>query len=222
MITPRSKLLKSIFLNGKYRKINKGESLKSSDENQDIILVDKGFIKRYMISNNGTLGTQIIYSSHDIFPLTKVYSTLLEQSLYSGAEVYHYSAMTDSWVYELTSDVFALEVSRNTDLYKDLLSEAGFHLATTIQRLENAAIGNSYSRVCHILLFYSGKFGKVIDKGIRIEVPLSHQDIADILNVTRETVTMAFIKLRKKNLIITRNRHTILTDVDRLYLEIYD
>jgi len=209
----RSPLLQTLFA--------KGKPLKSSDEKQDIILIKEGFIKRYMISKDGTLSTQIVYGYKDIFPLTLAYRILLGQSLYGGPEVYHYSAMTDCSVYTLSSEEFTDALRKNPKLYKDLFSEAGYHLSTTIIRIENMAMGNSYSRVAHIILFYGQRFGIKKPNGIQVSVPLTHQDIADIINVTRETVTRAMLKLRNNNLVKTTNKEIIITDIDRLSKEAY-
>lgn len=216
----RSPSLQALLSKGRKLKIAKGESLGSSDDKQDIILIDKGFVKRYLITDDGSLGIQIVYGKDDVFPLTLVFRILLNQDIYIGPEVYHYKAMSDSVVYALSPEIFAKTAQEDPNIYKDLFSEAGQHLATTIQRLENVALKNSYNRVAHILLFYVRKFGSEVKGGSRISMPLTHQDIADILSVSRETVSMAMVKLAKKKIIKT-GRYIVVPDEERLSKETF-
>lgn len=174
-----------------------------------------------MISNDGGIGTQIVYGAQDVFPLTLVYRVLLGQSLYVGPETYHYKAMTDCQVYTLGSSELIEGIRKNPNIYKELFSEAGYHLATSIQRIENTSMGSAHSRVAHILLFYAQIFGDKKLIGVQIRLPLTHQDIADTLNVTRETVSKSMIKLRKKGVIKTASKNIIVPDIDQLSQEAY-
>lgn len=218
----RSPLLHKVLSKGSYLKILKGESLNSSDEKQNVILVDKGYFKRFLISNEGKLGIQIIYGPDDVFPLTQIYDSLLNQEIYTGQEVFYYEAMCDGYVYSMNANDFAEESQKNPLLFRDLFSEAGHHLAVTIQRIENIAIANSsYKRLAHQLLFFANKFGIQTSQGVCIQLPLTHQDLADILSVNRETITRGMVKLRKKKLIETGQLITVL-GTDRLSIEAYN
>lgn len=213
-------LQKLLMSKGRKLKIAKGEALGSSDDKQDVILVVKGFVKRYSITGEGSLGVQIVYGEYDVFPLTLVYRVLLQQELYIGPEIFHYKAMSDATIYALDPETFAQCVLDDPAIYQDLFSEAGQHLATTIQRLENMTLKSSYERVAHILLFYARKFGHDVAAGVRIPMPLTHQDIADVLSVSRETVSMAMVKLSKKK-VIKSGRYIIVPDIDRLSQEAF-
>src|SRR5579862_3248146 len=96
VLTHRSPRLYDLLSKGTLKQVSKGEPLSSSDEKQDVTMVVKGFIKRYLITNEGALGVQITYGPQDVFSLTLVYRELLGQSIYDGPEVYHYKALCDS------------------------------------------------------------------------------------------------------------------------------
>ncbi len=212
--------LEKLLRGGRNYKISKKQILQTSDDRQVVNLVTSGFIKRYMITNDGTIGVQITYGKSDIFPLTIVYKTLYEQQLYQGEETFYYEAMSDVEVY--TVDVAALceEVKKNQVLYSDLFQVAGRHLESCVHSLENLALKNSQKRVAHQLLFFSRRFGKQTAKGVEIEAPLTHQDLADILSLTRETVSTALAQLRTKNLVLT-NKTIIVPDLEALQAEAY-
>lgn len=185
------------------------------------MMVIKGHVKRYMITNTGSLGVQIIYGPQDVFSLTKVYSLLLDQSLYDGPETYYYSAMSDAQLYALDAETFAKGVEEDPLVYKDLFSEAGHHLKTCVHTIENISLGNAYARVAHLLLFCVREFGEKTSGGVKLALPMTHQDIADILGATRETVTKSVVKLRE-NGIIGSSRQFVVIDQKALEAAAYE
>ncbi len=219
--TDRSPLLHSILTSGRRFKVSKGQALPSSDERQDVILIIKGAVKRYLITNDGSLGVQIVYGSGDVFPLTLVFRELLGQHLYKGPEVYHYQAICDTYIYTLSPEEFIAKVKDNPLIYRDLFSEAGQHLSATIHHLENIALSNTYKKVAHILLYFATKFAKKNLRGTKITLPLTQQDVADIVGATRETVSISMTELKKKRLIKTSGRYIVIPDIVKLREEAY-
>jgi CRP/FNR family transcriptional regulator len=179
-----------------------------------------GFVKRYFISHNGSLGVQAIYGPEDIFPLTMVYKTLFDQDIYQGPEVYYYEAMTDIYIITVDAATLKRETTINPDLYRPLLQSAGNRLHSNIQFLENLRLHGAYCKTAHQLAYFGRQFGENTPAGVKIKLPLKHQDIADIIGTTRETVTASIIKLRSKKLITTNGKFLIL-DYDQLIEEAY-
>jgi CRP/FNR family transcriptional regulator len=206
--------------NGRVRHIARGELLQSSDQPGGVNLVIRGAIKRYMITNEGALGVQIIYGADDFFPLTIVYKELFDQSLYDGPEVFYYEAICPSSVYTVGAAELLKAVEGNTLLYRDILVEAGKHLHSTVQRLENLSLHSSYNRVAHQILYFAKRFGEKKSYGTRVTIPLIQQDIADVLSITRETVSMCMSDLRKKKL-ITGGKNILIPNVANLKKEAY-
>jgi CRP-like cAMP-binding protein len=91
---------------------------------------------------------------------------------------------------------------------------------SNIQFLENLRLPSAYSKTAHQLAFFASRFGEQRPNGIRLTLPLTHQDIADIIGTTRETVSASIIKLREKKLIKT-DRYILIFDLDALVKEAY-
>ncbi len=216
----RSPHLSTVLSSGKLLRYNKGETVTSTHDPNAVHLVLKGFIKRYNISNDGSLGVQIIYGPQDIFSLTKTFRVLRSFELYDGPENYYYTAMCDVQVYSYDLTSLLERVTAEPVLYGELFCEAGHHLKSCVNTIENISLRNSYSRVAHELLFLARQFGVKTEKGMQITVPLTHQDIAGILGTTRETVTMAIVKLRNKDIIDNLRQITVL-DINKLAVESY-
>ncbi len=73
------------------------------------------------------------------------------------------------------------------------------------------------TRLAHILLKLADKIGVKVDAGVRIEMSLSRQDLADMAGTTIETAIRIMSKFRKDNLVMTEpGGFIVITDVDRL------
>ena len=58
-------------------------------------------------------------------------------------------------------------------------------------------------RLAHLLLHWADE-GEIVGDEIKIEVPLTHEEIAELIGTTRETVTRTLTDLRKKDLLLVQ------------------
>ncbi len=217
-LTPR---LTAFLLDKRQQSVAKGQVIQSSDAASKVYLITSGYVKKYMIKNDGTLSIMIIYGPHEIFPLTIPYRTLFHQELYEGPEVYYYEAMTSVTMHAVDRAELITVISQDGSMYKDLFSEAGRRLLYSIQQLENMALPNFYKRVAHQLVYFGHYFGEQSSKGVKIKLPLTQQDLADVLSATRETVSLSMNQLRQRRL-IRPGRDIIIPDINKLRAEAYN
>jgi CRP/FNR family transcriptional regulator, cyclic AMP receptor protein len=194
----------------KVYKYSKGQVLLVSDDVPYLYYMHKGYVKRYAITNEGTISVQAINGPGQIFPLTPIYSKILKQPLYDGPEVHYYEAMSSIEVTKISPKDLEQILQKQPDLYQGILIETGKRLHANIQLLENISLKTSLKRVAHTLLYLSRQFGAPSKKGVKIKVPLTHQDIASILDTTRETVSVCMSELKKSKLITAGRRIVIL------------
>jgi CRP-like cAMP-binding protein len=215
-----SKEFSDLILQGRHYKVAKGQIIQSTEDRRVISRVDKGYIKRYLISNDGSYGTQVIYGPGDIFPITLAYSAIFNQAINEGPETYYYEAMTPVEIYTIDEALLVDCAKDNPGIYKDLFAICGKRLHSTLHGLENLTLPNSYHRVAHEVLYLAKNFGEKKSTGTKICVPLTHQDLADILSLTRETVSTCMVQLRNKKMIVT-NRNILVPDLKKLEEEAY-
>ena len=79
--------LRQIIFGSRKRHYEKGDIILSTDEKHSVSFVKEGFVKRYMISSDGSKGVQAIYGKGELFPLTAVFNKLLQHDIYRGPEV---------------------------------------------------------------------------------------------------------------------------------------
>ncbi|MNC68155.1 Global nitrogen regulator [compost metagenome] len=70
-------------------------------------------------------------------------------------------------------------------------------LAHTENLAQNLATKNSDARVAYTILEFCQKFGRSRKEGVLIELPLSREEIASYVGVTRETISRKFSKFEK-------------------------
>lgn len=216
----RSPKLAALMSEGRIRRLRKGGHISDADVRSGILLVLEGYVKRYRINSDGSLGTQIVYGPQDVFSLTEVFRSTLGQSIYDGPETYYYTAMSDVRLSYLGREELHLAVKSDLSLYRDLFAEAGQHLKTCIHNIENMSLNRMPTRVAHQLLFLARQFGYEGDEGTCIQLPLTHQDIADMLGTTRRTVTMAMGELRRQGLVLDKRPITV-PDIGKLETRAY-
>jgi CRP-like cAMP-binding protein len=216
-----SPTLHHLLCSGKQYNFGKGQVLQYSSDQFHLSVVSKGFVKRYRITNEGNISVQAVYGPGDVFPLTPVFSLLFDQAIYSGPEAYYYETMAPSEIYSIDSVTLLDALQKQPSLYKELLSESGRRLQSNIQQLENISLKNAYNQVAHQLVFFAQQFGQKRLRSTRIMMPLTQQDIADIIDVTRETVSLSISQLKKKGL-LSKHSHLVVPDIKKLQDEAYN
>lgn len=199
---PEPNGLRALLKNeGVKRRYTKGQVLQDTSSQTSFHLVTSGYIKRYLIDSSGSLNIQVIYGPGDILPLTLVFKILFNKEINGSTEIYYYEAMCETSIRSMDASILASSVENNPILYRELLLGFGGRLSSTLHGLENIALRNSSNRLAHQLVFLAYQFGQKRPSGVQITVPLTHQDIADMLSVTRETVSTGMSDLKKRGLI---------------------
>jgi CRP-like cAMP-binding protein len=94
-------------------------------------------------------------------------------------------------------------------------------LLSHIQQVEELMVIRSYKTVEIMLIKLLGwlakKFGRVVKQGHLIDLRLTHQDIADLLNSTRVTITRALTQLEAQGLIHRLSLHRIVLKEEQIW-----
>jgi len=104
--------------------------------------------------------------------------------------------------------------------HPELTLEANRQLARDrhmlLGRLTYFAYGSVRKQLAKGLLELGKHYGVRCEQGLLIDLPLSRQDLAEMLGASRQTVCQELRKLVKRDLIQTKGRRIILTDVAAL------
>ena len=102
----------------------------------------------------------------------------------------------------------------------DMLTIAHRRLYHVLDQMKRVQFGTPYQRVARVLLALADQHGIAHASGTRIKVRLTHQNLADLTGLTRETVTQTISAFRHTGcLIVDEERQWILADRPRIQRE---
>lgn len=84
------------------------------------------------------------------------------------------------------------------------------------QRLKNLLFLSNRERLTHLLLELAEQYGKVTSEGIWLGIQLSHQDLANVIGSTRETVTVVLGEMQQDGLLSIGRRKIVIAGLERL------
>jgi CRP-like cAMP-binding protein len=159
-----------------------------SEESKEIWQIQRGIVRAITWDENGECMTLGYWGTGDI----------IGYSL-SCVSPYHLECLTHV---EVTS-VPLQTLSKNLDV---LLS----HIQHTEQLISIVNCKGASTRIWQFLLWLSDRFGRDMEKGRLIDIQITHQEIADVLNTTRVTITRMLKDLENEGKLQRHKRMFIL------------
>lgn len=197
------------FHKGTKLSYKKGEYIiRPGEAPTSVFYIEQGLVKAYDISKYGEENLLIIRKSHEVFPLIWAI-TGLERSII-------YQAMDEVVVWRISRDDYLKELHSNPELLPPLLDMVTEMYRIHSERIMNLEYRTVRERVVSFLITMAKRFGKVVNEGILIEVPLRHQDIASSVNASRETSSREIGRLEREGYIKNNQLTITLCDVKRL------
>ena len=200
---PTHKELFDYFHSGRKLQFAKGEIiLRAGDEPRGVYLIESGYMKVYSLAKDGTEHTHIIYEPGDIFPVIWIFKDAIRNVYYQA------TSLLTVWV--VPKDEFKQFVSGNSETAMLLLEQVTDMFRMYAGRIDNLMYSNSYERTAYRLLSLMDRLGEEEHALWVINAPVTHQDIASSVNLTRETVSRCMQRLKSKDLVDTDEHHRII------------
>lgn len=204
--------LNKFFSKFKKHYYKKGEMiLRGGDSPQGVYFINKGYIKDYSISKEGEELTLIIFKPEDFFPMQWVFN--------NRPNAHYFEAMTEVELWRCKKEEFINFIKDNPDIFFELTSHILIRMGGIMQRMEYLAFGNAYEKVASILMICAERFGEKKGNGSIINIPLTHRDIAMLVGMTRETVSIETKKLERKGIIGYAGRLIFVKNIKKLQEE---
>lgn len=177
-----------------------------------IFYLKKGFVRQYAISDEGRELTIHIYGPSSHFPMMWALNGIPNR--------HYFQALTDIEVFLAPKEEVKQFLSRNPQVVFEFTKRLLFGLDGLIRRIESSYFGRAYDRVISILLYLSSHFGEKKGKRVFISHKFTHNDIASMVGITREHVSLEMEKLQNKGLIKYKNRAILIPDLSLLEKEL--
>lgn len=180
------------------------------DEPKGVYLIKKGFVKAYSVSKAGQGNLLLIHQAGEFIPLPWALDGAHTTGLY-------YQAMTDVVILRTPKNKLRMAIGNNTWLSQEIMKQAIDIIGVYTQRIQTLEFRSAESRIISELLNLAERFGEKQGNEILINAPITHQDIADSINMNRETASRALELLFDEGL-LGQNDH-LFTILDLLSLQ---
>ncbi|MBZ4687887.1 MAG: family transcriptional regulator, cyclic receptor protein [Clostridia bacterium] len=107
-------------------------------------------------------------------------------------------------------------LKENSGLALELIRQLNNKLIEAHHRIRNMGVTDVFTRTVTILKKLSESFGKETGEGIKIELRLSRQDMANLVGTTRETISRVVSKLKNQEIIDVKGQAIIIKDMEAL------
>lgn len=187
--------------------IKKGTLLQTPETfREGLYFLKKGKLKLYKINAEGKQFIVSILGEGNVFGEIDSFSL--------GTKYIFIESMEDTLLCSMGKEQFEQFLMDRPQLALKMLKELSALLKERDALLAQLAMGGVKDKLLHLLINLAEKFG-VMDEGMyKIDVPLSHQEIASMIGSTRETVTVVLNDLVKEEKIKT-GRMSITIDLPK-------
>ncbi len=178
------------------KKFGKGELILVEGEVPNYAyVIKKGVIKSYAITAEGIEKPIGFDTVGEVFPVGWIFGKL------RGSQ-YYYDAFTESEVYCVSQEEYVRELHTNPKLLLEIHEQFVNHYLHFQMRINALEQSKAVDKIIHTLHFLSLRFGHDIKNHVvQIELPLSQQELANFMGLTRETTGIELSKLAKRGII---------------------
>ncbi|MCH8029815.1 MAG: Crp/Fnr family transcriptional regulator [Candidatus Dadabacteria bacterium] len=112
----------------------------------------------------------------------------------------------------IRKDDFLGFLNQNGDVCLRLVEELCTKLCEAHRKVSDAALKRSYERLVELLLRLYKSHGEPTSDGVRLNINLSQEELAEEIGVSRRTLTRALTNLKRLGIIECRRRSIIVRD----------
>ncbi|MHA6528867.1 Crp/Fnr family transcriptional regulator [Paenibacillus sp. BAC0078] len=191
----------------KHRKYAKGQALILEEQPTDTLyIIQQGHVKLSKMTPQGKEQILHVLTTGDFFG---------ELNIFNSEELSNFSAyaLKDTSICMLTKTDMEQLIAENPDISYKLLKTVTKRLAHTENLAQSLATKDPEIRIAYMILELSDKYGKQRGGRIHIDLPLSREELANYVGVTRETISRKFAVFEDLGLIeLIGNKQMILTN----------
>lgn len=204
-----SEELQSLALVSRVVHVNRGEVIWITGEQVDFFgLAGTGFIKMVRGNADGTDVAVELMGPGQIFGMMGTIAM-------SGCPLTA-MAVTDLWYLRIPKRPFVEIYERNNVLKDRLVRRMTVRLHTAMDLMAKMSSGRVDERIAAILFILADSYGERHGKSLTLKVPLTRQEIAEMVGTTVESCIRIMSRWQKANLISTEHHFVTILDEERL------
>jgi len=201
--------LKGLEMRCRARKFPRGSPIYLPADNADgVLLLTSGRVKICSFSTDGKQAILTFIEPGELFG---------ELAMLDQETREEYAEATEACTLLLIpADAVQDLMARHADVSLGVTKLFGMRRQRIERRLKYLLFRSNRERLVHLLLELAERYGSHTANGVALGIKLSHQDLANIIGSTRETVTVVLGELQNEGSLKLGRRKIVLTDLDRL------
>lgn len=198
-----------VFEDGHARQYPVGQILLyQGEKSHDTFYIRNGYVKVYDIDSKGNEKVLLILGKGDIFPLIWTFGA-------SDSLLYFYETLQDSELSVILRTDFIQHIEESHKFTVMLLKYFVSRTKELMTRVESIEGSSALHKVGQVLQYLGETHGKVVGKNTKkIILPVTHQLIAQMSGLTRETVSLQMKHFQENQAI--ENNTKLIIHVDRV------
>ena len=197
-----------VLKNARIQSVKKGDFIFHKDEpGKKLFVVLEGMVKIRYADDSKRNKTLALLQKGEFFGEMAI---IMDSGRSADAE-----AIVDTEVMLISKDGFMqLLGSRNFCL--ELLKVLCTRLEDADRQIENLTFKNLPGRVAEQIFLLADKYGTKEKEGIRIDIRLTHSDLAEMVGTNRESISKIISQFKSENSLAVIGNHLIISDPDKL------
>lgn len=193
---------------------SKGEYLiKAGKEPTGIFYLRSGNVRQFALNKNGDEITLNIYKPHTFFPMSYAVDAYKNNHYFMAMDECETSIAPkkDSLVF----------IKKESDVMFNLLKRLYIGMEGVLSRLEFLMSGNARQKLITVLLISANRFGATERGNMSLNIKFTHQDLAYLSGLSRETVSREMMNLKQQKLINYSGSKFTFFDIKNLENELF-
>jgi len=188
------------------RLYEKGEILfNEGEEMEAIYLIKSGQVKLSKVFKNGKEITLQLINNDQV---------LGENALFSDTtHSFTAKVVEDAFICACTKEEFERVITEYPQVGMKIIKTLGQKLSQLTERVNSLTIYDVKGRLVNLLFHLSEEYGIETSQGVKIDLTLTHQDLAEFIGASRVMVTKA---LNQLNGIVNQDKKFIINEPDSL------
>ncbi|MDT8717542.1 Crp/Fnr family transcriptional regulator [Clostridium sp. 19966] len=193
-----------------HKEYSKGDTIFTEGNTASTLyFVNEGKIKLYKYTKDGKEQILHVLSEGDFFGELD----LIKPSQYG----FNAKAIVNSKICTLTKEEMKAIMLRKPEIGIKLLETMGERLSKVENLVQNLATNDVDSRMAYLIMDLMEKYGEKSEENISVKLPLSREEMANYIGVTRETISRKLKKFEEEKLIeLVGTKNILILDEEGL------
>jgi len=126
-------------------------------------------------------------------------------------------ALDDCVVGDLPAEIFIDFLRSNPDALLEMVAGLGAKLRDLADNMGSMAVESVEKRLARFLLKFGDEIGKETDEGLSFTLPVTRQDIAELIGTSFEVVERGLKKMKVSKLIKVEGKKIVIKDIEGLF-----